>query len=163
MLCPGTSSRSSHPLPKPGRVSNPNVQETARHLSTSKKFWERNRAYHPGGHYWDYPGAPSLSDVTGSHLKNRQLHIDGLVQESRNSIANALELRLSCTKPSIGNPWVPGNKWVIQTWLHDTGVVAPAMTVGWYGLCIVIMLAFMILYTDIIILCAFMILNTNIT
>ena len=29
------------------------------------------------------------------------LHIDGLVQERRNSIANALELRLSCTNPSI--------------------------------------------------------------
>ena len=28
-------------------------------------------------------------------------HIDGLVQERRNSIANALELRLSCT-----NPWI---------------------------------------------------------
>ena len=28
-------------------------------------------------------------------------HIDGLVQERRNSIANALELHLSCTKPSI--------------------------------------------------------------
>ena len=28
-------------------------------------------------------------------------HIDGLVQERRNSIAKALELRLSCTKPSI--------------------------------------------------------------
>ena len=27
--------------------------------------------------------------------------IDGLVQERRNSIANALELRLSCTNPSI--------------------------------------------------------------
>ena len=27
------------------------------------------------------------------------LHIDGLVQERRNSIANALELRLSCTNP----------------------------------------------------------------
>ena len=27
-------------------------------------------------------------------------HIDGLVQERRNSIANALELRLSCTNPS---------------------------------------------------------------
>ena len=29
------------------------------------------------------------------------LHIDGLVQERRNSIANALELLLSCTNPSI--------------------------------------------------------------
>ena len=28
-------------------------------------------------------------------------HIDGLVQERRNSIANALELRLSCNKPSV--------------------------------------------------------------
>ena len=28
-------------------------------------------------------------------------HFDGLVQERRNSIANALELRLSCTDPSI--------------------------------------------------------------
>ena len=27
-------------------------------------------------------------------------NIDGLVQEIRNSIANALELRLSCTNPS---------------------------------------------------------------
>ena len=29
------------------------------------------------------------------------LHIDGLVQERRNSIANALELRLYCTNPSL--------------------------------------------------------------
>ena len=29
------------------------------------------------------------------------LHIDGLVQERRSSIANALQLRLSCTNPSI--------------------------------------------------------------
>ena len=28
-------------------------------------------------------------------------YIDGLVQEKRNSIANALELRLSCTNPSL--------------------------------------------------------------
>ena len=28
-------------------------------------------------------------------------HSDGLVHERRNSIANALELRLSCTNPSI--------------------------------------------------------------
>ena len=30
-----------------------------------------------------------------------QGHIDGLVQERRNPIANALELRLFCTNPSI--------------------------------------------------------------
>ena len=28
-------------------------------------------------------------------------NIDGLVQERRNSVANALELLLSCTNPSI--------------------------------------------------------------
>ena len=28
-------------------------------------------------------------------------YLDGLVQKRRNSIANALELRLSCTNPSI--------------------------------------------------------------
>ena len=28
-------------------------------------------------------------------------YIDGLVQERRNSIANELELRLSCTNPSL--------------------------------------------------------------
>ena len=32
-----------------------------------------------------------------------QYHIDGLVQERHKSIANALELRLSCTCPSIWN------------------------------------------------------------
>ena len=32
---------------------------------------------------------------------NEYPNIDGLVQERRNSFANALELRLYCTKPSI--------------------------------------------------------------
>ena len=32
---------------------------------------------------------------------NPLAHIDGLVQERRNSIANALKLRLSCINPSI--------------------------------------------------------------
>ena len=32
---------------------------------------------------------------------NHQNNFDGLVQERRISIANALELRLSCTNPSI--------------------------------------------------------------
>ena len=31
------------------------------------------------------------------------VHIDGLVQERRNSITDALELRLSCTNPSISS------------------------------------------------------------
>ena len=29
------------------------------------------------------------------------VHVDGLMQERRNSIANTLELRLSCTNPSL--------------------------------------------------------------
>ena len=34
-------------------------------------------------------------------LITKYLHRDGLVQERRNSIADTLELRLSCTNPSI--------------------------------------------------------------
>ena len=37
---------------------------------------------------------------TGLMLMRRR-NIDGSVQERRNSIANALELRISCTNPSI--------------------------------------------------------------
>ena len=37
----------------------------------------------------------------GANQKSNNLHIEGLVQERRKSIANALELRLSCTNPSI--------------------------------------------------------------
>ena len=33
--------------------------------------------------------------------QSNQHYVDGLVQERRNSIANALELRLSCTNPSM--------------------------------------------------------------
>ena len=36
-------------------------------------------------------------------------HMAGLMQERQNSIANALELRLSCTSPSIWD-WVPCHK-----------------------------------------------------
>ena len=40
-------------------------------------------------------------------------HIGGLVQERRNSIANALELRLSCTNPSI---WMQSRKLSVTHW-----------------------------------------------
>ena len=52
----------------------------------------------------------NLESVLGndiSHLENTYLsrisvvYIDGLVQERRNSIANAMELRLFCINPSI--------------------------------------------------------------
>ena len=36
-----------------------------------------------------------------THVQASKEHIDGLVQDRRNSIANTLELRLSCTNPSI--------------------------------------------------------------
>ena len=46
---------------------------------------------YPVGHYWNcYFGALSFSKFTA-------IHFDGFMQERRNSIANALELRLSCT------------------------------------------------------------------
>ena len=51
---------------------------------------------------WD-----SHSMITGTS----PLHIDGLVQERRNSSAIAMELRLSCTNPSIS--------WLAMTWLHQ--------------------------------------------
>ena len=44
-----------------------------------------------------------------------QNHIDGLVQERRNSIADALELSLSCTKPSI---YIMYQHWKFNSWYH---------------------------------------------
>ena len=38
-----------------------------------------------------------IGSLSGHYLD----HVDGLVQEIRNSIANALELILSCTNPSM--------------------------------------------------------------
>ena len=43
----------------------------------------------------------SFKDVWGPGSVVLHYHFDGLVQERRNSIANALELCLSCTNPSI--------------------------------------------------------------
>ena len=37
--------------------------------------------------------------------QDSQHYINGLVQERRNSITNALELRLSCTNPSLWPHW----------------------------------------------------------
>ena len=41
---------------------------------------------------------------------NKILHIDDLVQERRNFIANAVELRLPCINPSIYHSSDGGNK-----------------------------------------------------
>ena len=45
----------------------------------------------------------SSCDIVASYLVSYsvKLHVDGLIQERRNSIANALELCLSCTYPSM--------------------------------------------------------------
>ena len=43
----------------------------------------------------------SVEQPVANSLRQHNAHIDGLVQERRNSIANALELRLFCTKPLI--------------------------------------------------------------
>ena len=50
------------------------------------------------------------------------VHIDGFVRERGNSIANALELRLSCTNPSI--------------WSMVTGLVSPTHYLNQYWLII---------------------------
>ena len=36
-----------------------------------------------------------------NHERNAERHVDGLVQDCSNSIANAMELLQSCTKPSM--------------------------------------------------------------
>ena len=62
----------------------------------------------PRSGVWIYQivtGVTSVVGVPSTHLVGHKhyepnYHFDGLVQERRNSIANALELRLSCTNPS---------------------------------------------------------------
>ena len=56
-----------------------------------------------------------------------ELYIDGLVQERRNSIANALQLRLFCTTPSIWYmPYIsPTDIW------RDRSLAAVTCTVSW--------------------------------
>ena len=57
------------------------------------RIWEKNWCYNGTALYFVLKSDESES----SH----DLHVNGLVQERRNSIADALELRLSCTSPSI--------------------------------------------------------------
>ena len=62
-----------------------------------------------GHNYWVFhPGALSLAQVTATHF-------DRLMQETRNSIANAMELSLSGTNPSISRWGVHGfHLWVLD-------------------------------------------------
>ena len=45
------------------------------------------------------------------YLQYEANHVDGLVQERRNSIANALELHLSCTNPSMWQQPASRSSW----------------------------------------------------
>ena len=65
----------------------------------------------------DAPQLPRKGD--GWRLLFKICYIDGLVQERRNSIANALELRLCCTKPSICSTFATSalNVTLCYTWL----------------------------------------------
>ena len=47
-------------------------------------------------------------------------YIDDLVQERRNYIANALELRLSCTNPSIYDKDLAGTPWWLSYLWYET-------------------------------------------
>ena len=46
-----------------------------------------------------------FNDAQMGHLAIEVIYIDGFKQKRRNSIANALELRVSCTSPSICDFW----------------------------------------------------------
>ena len=71
---------------------------------------------------------------------------DGLVQERRNSIANALELRLSCINPAIctkdSQVTVLVAAWIYHQMSPDTPHISPRITTGteflWsrYGQCV---------------------------
>ena len=50
-----------------------------------------------------------LADMQGD-----EKHIDGLMQKRRNSIANALELRLFCIKPSVWS--MEMNSYMYRAW-----------------------------------------------
>ena len=58
---------------------------------------------------------PHHTHIGNTHLNAHQ-HIDGLVQERRNSSALAMELRLSCTNPSLlssSSLWL----WAFLMWM----------------------------------------------
>ena len=66
------------------------------------------------------------------HLNCPLVNIDGLVQERRNSIANALELRLSCTNLSIWQWWLlPGLSLPERSRLQWVKSISNLMSVGY--------------------------------
>ena len=67
-----------------------------------------------------------------NHLDYAISNIDGLMQERRNSIANALELRLSCTNPSICIIRLLELSWFINHGLELKQPWAPEYALGNY-------------------------------
>ena len=55
---------------------------------------------------WPQVGPIKLPHEIDGLEQDSTAYIDELVQEWRNSIANALELRLSCTNPSKCSTWI---------------------------------------------------------
>ena len=77
--------------------------------SSDINLWVISQEIPPDFNHWhlleNYRNEISFKSSRGQWVKDKwkihPLHIDGLVQERCNSIANALELHLSCTNPSI--------------------------------------------------------------
>ena len=92
-----------------------------------------------------FVGFSIVSAVSPGALPLDQWHVDELVQERRNSIANALELRLSCRAVSAGpRGLVTGTTrdtrvaWyrysaALLTLARITGHTAPANSTSWVG------------------------------
>ena len=91
--------------------------ESQIHINVSHSFWLSGRS----GHTDD---------------QNPWNHVDGLMQERCNSLANALELHLSCINPSCGiisSPWVNNdNNFSAYSKLITSGVGAADNT--WHSL-----------------------------
>ena len=77
------------------------------------KFWSKYKIFHSrkciwkyrlriGGHFVQGEVSEMLMTDINIHTLQNVNHFDELVQEIRNSIASALELRLSCTNSSVG-------------------------------------------------------------
>ena len=71
-----------------------------------------------------YPMIKHLQVVKLCQHRSAETRYDGLVQERRNSIANALELRLSCTNPSIWSLMNDeGTEWMITIHSHGVNII----------------------------------------
>ena len=79
-------------------------------LGAGTALWATTSQKHTAGYpgyfrepYWFSTGLPEISRVTWTgmtHSLTHETQIDGLMQKRRNSTANALELRLTCTNSS---------------------------------------------------------------